>query len=304
MQTTAKKTLSYLTIVLLSFLMAVSYQIFVFPNRFAPAGLNGICTMIQHLFGFKLGYLNLLINIPLTIVAYFLVSKAHALRSMVYTLGFSFFVLILDYVDLSALAYSTENGTSLILGPLVAGLFTGFCGSVMFRINAGFGGTELIASIIHRFRPHVNFFWVIFILNVSVAVASYFVYGYNMEPVLLCIMYCFGSSFLRDKITQDSRSAVRFEVVTDDPEGVSQAIINKLHHTATLVPGKGMYLNQDVDLLLCIINRSQVQQFLLILKEFPGTFAVASHVDQVVGNFRHIDRHGKRQVHLLDSGKR
>ena len=304
MATNAKKVLSYLTIVLLSFLMAVSYQIFVFPNRFTPAGLNGICTMIQHLFGFKLGYLNLLINIPLTVIAYFLVSKAHALRSLVYTLGFSFFVLILDYVDLSALAYSTENGTSLILGPLVAGLFTGFCGSVMFRINAGFGGTELIASIIHRFRPHVNFFWIIFILNVSVAVASYFVYGYNMEPVLLCIMYCFGSSFLRDKITQGSRSAIRFEVVTDDPEGVSQAIIQKLHHTATLVPARGMYRNKEVDLLLCIINRSQVRQFLLILNDFPGTFAVASHVDQVVGNFTSIDRHGNRQVHILDSGKK
>lgn len=304
MKTNAKKVLSYLTIVLLSFLMAMSYQLFVFPNRFAPAGLNGICTMVQHLFGFKLGYLNLLINIPLTIIAYFLVSKAHALRSAVYTLGFSFFVLILDYVDLSALAYSTENGTSLILGPLVAGLFTGFCGSVMFKINAGFGGTELIASTIHRFRPHVNFFWIIFILNVSVAVASYFVYGYQMEPVLLCIIYCFGSSFLRDKVTHNSRSAVRFEVITSDPETVSQAIITQLHHTATLIPGKGMYLNQEVELLICIINRSQVQQFLQILKSYPGTFAVASQVDQVVGNFKHIDRRGKREVHLLDNGKK
>jgi uncharacterized membrane-anchored protein YitT (DUF2179 family) len=49
-----KKFISYAMVVLIALMMALNYQLFVFPNTFAPAGLNGIFTMIQHVLGFKL----------------------------------------------------------------------------------------------------------------------------------------------------------------------------------------------------------------------------------------------------------
>ena len=64
-----KKLLSYLVVVGLALACALNYQLFVFPNRFAPAGLNGLCTMIQYLFHISVGYMSLLINIPLAIWA-------------------------------------------------------------------------------------------------------------------------------------------------------------------------------------------------------------------------------------------
>ena len=42
-----KKILTYGVILLTACLSAVSYVLFVFPNRFAPAGINGLCTMLQ-----------------------------------------------------------------------------------------------------------------------------------------------------------------------------------------------------------------------------------------------------------------
>jgi uncharacterized membrane-anchored protein YitT (DUF2179 family) len=65
--TLLKKILTYAVIVLIAVIAALNYEIFIFPNRFAPAGLNGICTMIQHIFGISVGYMSLLINIPLAI---------------------------------------------------------------------------------------------------------------------------------------------------------------------------------------------------------------------------------------------
>ena len=48
-----------------------------------------------------------------------------AVRSMLYVAAFSIFLIVLEKVDLSAFAYETPNGTSKILGPLVAGLING-----------------------------------------------------------------------------------------------------------------------------------------------------------------------------------
>ena len=85
----AKKVLTYIVIALIAVVCALSYQLFIFPNKFAPAGLAGLCTMVQYVFGINVGYLSLIINIPLAIWVYFAVSKPLAVRSMVYVVVFS-----------------------------------------------------------------------------------------------------------------------------------------------------------------------------------------------------------------------
>lgn len=49
--------------------MGLSYELFVFPNAFAPAGINGFATIIQYLFHVSIGYLSLIINLPLILLA-------------------------------------------------------------------------------------------------------------------------------------------------------------------------------------------------------------------------------------------
>lgn len=297
-----KKFLTYCVIVLLAVVGAFNYQLFVFPNSFAPAGLNGICTMIQHITGISVGYLSLLINIPLAIAVFFKVSRPLALRSMTYVLVFSVALVLLNYVDLSAIAYATDNGTSTILGPLVAGVITGGCYSLLVRGGALTGGMDFVASLIHKVRPHTNLFWVLFLLNSSVAGISYFVYGFKIEPVILCILYSFLSSMVSDQVGKNGRSAVRFEIVTENPEYISDAIINRLHHSATLLPGKGIYKGKETNVLICIVNRSQVATLSAILRECPNTFAIISQVNEVMGNFKRLDNHGNAEMELLDSG--
>ena len=145
---TAKKAWTYLVIALVALAASVNYELFVFPNQFAPSGLNGICTMIQHITGISVGYLSLIINVPLAIWCYIEVSKPVAMRSMVYVITFSLGLVILDHVDLSAFAYATDNGTSKILGPLVAGIIQGYIFSILMKASAYSGGTDFISAIV------------------------------------------------------------------------------------------------------------------------------------------------------------
>ena len=297
-----KKVLTYLCIVAIAIVCALNYNLFIFPNKFAPSGINGICTMIQYMTGISVGYLSLLINIPLSILVYLKISKPLAVRSMVYVVTFSVSLVLLEYVDLSAFAYATENGTSTILGPLVGGIIFGSCYSLLVKASANSGGTDFIAAVIHKNRPEMNFFYILFALNTVVAVASYFVYDYKIEPVLLCIMYSFTSSTVTDRLTKSGRSAIRFEIITDHPVEISDAIIHQLHHSATLIPAKGMYLGKEKSVLICVVNKNQIVALSKIVRSFPNTFAVMSQVGEVMGNFKHLDSQGKQQVELLDQG--
>ena len=301
-KTKSKKLLTYVVICAVAVMAALNYQLFVFPNKFAPAGLNGICTMIQYITGISVGYMSLLINIPLAVFVYLKVSKSLAMRSMFYVAVFSVMLVVLEKVDLSQFAYYTENGTSTILGPLAAGIIFGAGYSVLVQGSANSGGTDFVAAIIHKYRPEMNMFYIIFALNVTVAVSSYFVYDYQIEPVLLCILYSFMSSTVSDRMTKSGRAAVRFEIITDYPEEIGQKIIQKLRHSATVVPARGMYSGKEVNMLICVVNKGQMAKLADIIRSYPHTFAIMSSVNEVVGNFKKIDRSGKQEQDLLDHG--
>ncbi len=296
-----KKVLTYLVIMGIALVCALNYQLFVYPNSFAPSGLNGICTMIQHIAGISMGYLSLIINIPLALLVYFKVSKPLATRSMVYVVTFSLALLVLEQVDLTAFVYETENGTSTILGPLVAGVIAGGSYSLLYRASAYSGGTDFVAALIHKYNPEKSVIFLILGLNIAVALSSFFVYDYKMEPVILCILYTFTSSTVSDRVLKNGRSAVRFEIVTDYPNEISNAIIHRLHHSATLIPGKGMYLGKETNILICVVNRTQVAAMNEIVRSYPNTFAVMSQVGSVVGNFKNMTAKGTEEVELLDS---
>ena len=298
----AKKVWTYFVVALVAFAAAVNYELFIFPNSFAPSGINGICTMIQHIFGISVGYLSLLINVPLAIWVYMEVSKPVALRSMVYVGVFSVSLLILDHMDLSAFAYATENGTSKILGPLVAGIIMGYCYNTLLKSSAYSGGTDFIAAIIHKRNPNKSVLGISFLLNAFVAVGSYFVYDFQMEPVILCIIYSFASSTVGDRLTKSGRQAIRFEIVTDYPNEISKEIIAKTKHTTTVFPAKGMYSGRETNVLICIVNKTQASTVTKIVSKYPRTFAVMSQVNAVMGNFKDLNMDGSKVVHMLDKG--
>ncbi len=299
---TVKKVWTYLVIICVALLAALNYELFVFPNQFAPSGLNGICTMIQHVTGISVGYLSLLINVPLALWCYIDVSKPAALRSMVYVLTFSVGILVLDHVDLSAIAYATENGTSKILGPLTAGIIQGFVYSVLVRASAYTGGMDFVSAVIHKHHPDKPFFGMNFAINTAIAAVSFFVYGYQMEPVILCILYSFMSTTVGERMMKAGRQAVAVRIITEHPVEISRDLINRLHHTATLIPAKGMYSGRETNILLCVVNKTQAASVVKIINSYPHTFAIIDPASQVVGNFKNLNSEGREVREVLDNG--
>ena len=299
---TLKKVWTYLVIAAVAFLSALNYELFVFPNQFAPSGVNGICTMIQYVTGVSVGYLSLLINLPLAIWCFIEVSKPVAVRSMVYVVVFSLGLLVLDHVDLSPIAYSTENGTSKIMGPLVAGIIMGFCYSVLIKASAYTGGTDFVSAIIHKRHPGKSVFSLSFGINAVVAIASFFVYDYKMEPVILCILYSFASTTVGERFQRSGRSAIRFEIVTNHPDELCNEIIQKLHHSATKIKATGAFTGKDTWIVMGVVNKTQASVLSGIVQSYPNTFAMMSPVIGVMGNFKKLSEKGTPVAEILDQG--
>ncbi len=278
--------LQYVAIILYAIAYSLVCEMFVFPNQFAPAGIMGVSTLIQYLLHFNIGYMSLIINIPMLIAAFFVLDRKFAIRTFVFVISSSATFLVVKHLDISAIVYSAGSDTGgALLAAIAAGVFNGLLYSLSVRAGGCTGGTDIIAAFIHKRRPEFNMVWVIFALNASVAVMSFFVYDMTYRPVLLCVVYVFVNSRVGDAVFKGARGAAKFEVITSHAEEISAELLSSLGHGCTVLPAKGMYTHTDRSMLLCVINRRQIVDFERIIQKYDNTFAFISTVNGIVGTF-------------------
>ena len=285
-----KEVLSYLMIVLSALILALNYHIFIVPNNFAPAGLNGIATMVQYKVGFSIGYMSLLINIPLCFLAFFLVNKTFAIKTMVFSFSYSAAFLFLQSVGFDAIRYNANNNDT-IYPVIISGAISGTVYGTCFRANGSTGGTDIISRYINKIKPNTNFFIVIFLLNAVVAIVSLFVYStdkLNYKPVALCITYCFISSFVGNYILKGIKSAYKVTIITSQPEEIIKELSLSLHHGITRLEACGTYTNTKKTMLICVVNKAQLSDFQNIVSKFDNTFSFCELVNSTYGNFKKI----------------
>lgn len=265
--------------------MAFSYKLFIFPNQFAPAGVGGIATMVQHVFKFNAGYLNLLINLPILCIAWKLVNREFVIKTLLFTLCFSGGLMVLDLFDFSRFVYQTENGTSKILAPVAAAAVNGALYGFCLRCHGSSGGTDVVSFCIRHYHPEYNVTWITFTINAAIAGTSYFVYGYKFEPVICCIVYCFVVTMMGNKVLQGSKSALKFEIITQHPKELADDLMKNLNRGVTLLSAEGGYTHQQKSLVICIVNKHQIADIQAIISKYPGSFAYITSVSETLGNF-------------------
>ena len=259
---------------ILGIIAAFTYALLVFPNSFAPAGVGGISTMLQYALKVDAGILNLMINVPILITAWFLVDREFVVKSMLFTAFFSGGMIALRAVDPAILAryqYTSTNGNSTILAPIAAAVIIGSLYGVTLRKHDCTGGTDVLSFCIRRYHPEYNVTWIGFTLNAVIAVVSFFVYGHQFEPVICCILYCFVVSF-----------------VSEEPEKLAADLMEHLKHGVTMLPAEGAYTHEHKSLVICIVNKHQIADIQSIIARYPGSFTYITSVSETLGNFRKI----------------
>lgn len=286
----SKKYLSYLGVVAMAVLLAFNYYIFIITNQFAPAGLNGIATMIQYKTGFSISYMSLLINIPLSIFAFFFVQRDFAIKTLLFSLVYSGLYLLLQKSGWDTAQYNA-HGHDTIYPVIISGVLSGVVYGICFKNNGSTGGTDVVSRYINKIKPQMDFFFVTFTLNAIVAIISLFVYSgetLDYKPVALCITYCFISTFVGNQILKGTKSAYKFTVITTHDQEIIADIYKVLKHGVTKVRAVGTHTNSERTMLICVVNKHQINDFYRVLAKYDNTFSYYEQVNETYGNFKRV----------------
>ena len=102
------------------------------------------------------------------------------------------------------------------------------------------------------------------------------------------MLYCFLSNFVGNAIIKGAKSAYKFFIVTTHADEIAAEILEKLHHSATRLVGRGAYSNKERDIIVCVINRHQLVELENIIKKYDDTFTFIETVNGTIGTFAHV----------------
>ena len=259
---------------------ALGLHIFVFGNSFAPSGIDGIATMLQEITKINAGIFTFALNLPLLIAAWFILKRKYVIYTILFTVLASLWVYVLGEIHFYQYVVETDKVIVAIFSGLLLGARTG----IMLRIGASSGGIDIIACIVqNKFNRDVEKV-ISFVCYIIIGV-SYFVYR-DLTCILLSVVQMFVFEKTVAFILKDTRNAVKFEIITKEPEKLKEEIIYELKHGATIVQSKGMFTDEQSTIVVTIVNTRQVPEFLQILKKYPDTFVYYTDVTGVNGNFR------------------
>ncbi len=275
-----KEIINVLMTVIASAVSAFGLHIFVFGNSFAPSGIDGVATMLQEITKINAGIFTFLLNLPLLIAAWFVLKRRYVIYTILFTVLASLWVYLLGEAHFYQYIVETDKVIVAIFSGLLLGARTG----IMLRIGASSGGIDIIACIVqNKFNRDVEKV-ISFVCYIIIGV-SYFVYR-DLTCILLSVVQMFVFEKTISFVLKDSRNAVKFEIITKEPEKLKEEIIYELKHGATIVNSKGMFTDEDSTMVVTIVNTRQVPEFLNFLKKRPDIFVYYTDVTGVNGNFR------------------
>lgn len=273
-------------------IVGTAYHFFQNSNGFAPGGVGGLATITHHLLDGKVSWsvLMLAFNLPIFVLVSAFINKKLGLILSIYLVVQSYIPRLYDLIG--AKPYSLANSGedfNILFACIATGVISGFGFSLMLRRFGASGGTYGISALIKKFKPALNIAHVSFIMDTTVVLIAFFVYGMKITPVMCTLLNLFIADVIVDNVLSGLKNGYKFEIVTNHPKELSEELLTRLHHGVTEINVHGMYSDTDKYMLVCIINKRQIGEMMKIIKSHPDTFANFERVNEVFGNFkRHV----------------
>lgn len=237
-------------------LFAAGVNLFIVPAGLYNGGVMGISQIIRTLlvrylsvhFGSTdiAGIINLILNIPLFILAYMSIGKNFFIRTLVCVLSQTLFLSILPIPNIPIV---TNVLTASIIGGIMAGTGIGLA----LRFGGSSGGMDIAGMY---FTKKYKVFSV---GRVSLAV-NVLVYGicallFGIQTAVYSIIYSAVSMLMSDKTHIQNINTEVLVFVKEEPEKILNYIVQEFNRDATWWEAKGGYTESKTYMIITVLSK-------------------------------------------------
>ena len=289
----------YLMITVGSFVAAIGLGVFLVEAQVIPGGVTGISMVFNFIFPkITVGALIWILNVPLFIWGIAELGNSFGARTFY---GFSSNAFFIDFLrgDIPGFSWlklqDTEPITYLLQHDffffiLIGSLFTGIGLGLVFKFKGTTAGTEILCAILKKrlsISPGISMMAIDFFV-ISAATAVFYFDGGTKTPAIVLAFYAFLSlyisSILLDKVVYGFDYAHKYIIFSKKNQEISDYIIKKLDRGVTAFYARGMYTNEDKEVLLTVVGKNDARELTPFIKKIdPSAFIIQSSVNEVLG---------------------
>ena len=168
-----------------------------------------------------------------------------------------------------------------MLNALYGAVVSGIGYGLVYRGRGTSGGTDILARILNYWRG-TSLSQSYLITDALIILLAGLTFGWSNALYALLVLY--GSGLAAEAVTEGSNVVRTALIITNQPEAVTQRILDGMERGVTLLPGKGAYTGEPRAVLYVVVSRSEVPQIKsLVHEEDPQAFMVIGQAYEVLG---------------------
>ncbi|MBV7508548.1 YitT family protein [Bacillus sp. sid0103] len=263
-----------------SFLGALAMNLFLIPANIYSSGFTGIAQLLSKVLSdytpihVSLGFLLLLLNIPVAILGWKKVGKSFTVYSFISVALSSLFLTLIPIKQVS---------NDILLNAVFGGVIQAVGVGITLKWGASTGGVDIIAMVLSRMKDKPIGPYMLVINGVIILTAG-FLYGW--EKALYTLVTLYTSTRVIDAI-HTRHAKLTAMIITKKADVMKKAIQEKLVRGITILPAKGAFSNEAREMLMVVITRYELFDLERILKEVdPNAFTNIIQTTNIYGFFR------------------
>ena len=264
----------------------------VIPFHFYEGGATGITLITYYLLKVPVSLMNLLINIPLFILAWKLLGKKSLYLSLLGTFSVSAWMAIFEAMPLSHryhhFIFDAFKG-DILLACIASGGVLGLGLGIIFNAGGTTGGTDILARIFNKYTS-LSMGKLMLIVDAIVLITVVVVFQ-DVRTAMYTLFFILIDTLVIDLIGEGGFAGKGFLIVTSKPEEIAQKVSDDLGRGITFIRGMGYYSRKDLDIVYCVVSRNEMKQMKDIINQIdPFAFITISEAHEILGEGFTLDK--------------
>ena len=264
----------------------------VIPFHFYEGGATGITLITYYLFKIPVSIMNLLINIPLFVLAWKLLGKKSLYLSLLGTFSVSAWMAIFEAMPLSHryhhFIFDAFKG-DILLACITSGVVLGLGLGIIFNAGGTTGGTDILARIFNKYTS-LSMGKLMLIVD-AIVLTTVVVVFQDVRTAMYTLFFILIDTLVIDIIGEGGFAGKGFLIVTSKPEEIAQKVSDDLGRGITFIRGMGYYSRKDLDIVYCVVSRNEMKQMKDIVNQIdPFAFITISEAHEILGEGFTLDK--------------
>ena len=264
----------------------------VIPFHFYEGGATGITLITYYLFKIPVSLMNLLINIPLFVLAWKLLGKKSLYLSLLGTFSVSAWMALFEAMPLSHryhhFIFEAFKG-DILLACIASGVVLGLGLGIIFNAGGTTGGTDILARIFNKYTS-LSMGKLMLIVDAIVLVTVVVVFQ-DVRTAMYTLFFILIDTLVIDLIGEGGFAGKGFLIVTSKPEEIAKKVSDDLGRGITFIRGMGYYSRKDLDIVYCVVSRNEMKQMKDIINQIdPFAFITISEAHEILGEGFTLDK--------------